>query len=507
MRWDPTDEILRGLEDEWSPRIISAALVEGAQGNRVLWDDVARKIAGFDVQAQLGAKAWAYTQRIAFATQAVGSLGLPAGLTTEIADAFGKLVLSPPKDPAALAAQLTKTAIGIATTAIAAVPIIGPIAAAIGSLATFLVGLSEQSPETVQEVFPPQRIYQADEEKLAMNAIVLPALSQSNWTDLFLPALGSLKVSQRQDVLGAWLLESDASSGFGFVPGSQCVSHQIQVGFNKKSDRIGGSSASARDVGDFFPGCAQLITAVSSQVQTPTAALYSVRANRILAAWREYLEAVTAFGRDLYDGRGIKGTGLEALTEDQRHQIVSAMMSPFFVSRIGGKILRGVMVNWTPTSQVESIVDAFVQPWCETVEQRQDYYLNTIVCAYVDPSSPGLATMRRQNRLGRNRALLLKSPARYKVDLDDVIDDDYRRALFMATAGSTLVAPSGPGGASVVGLDDSEPPPAPPPSNPSGGPPFQGAPSSGADWVLPVLGILGVGGLIKARASRRRIAR
>ena len=230
---------------------------------------------------------------------------------------------------------------------------------------------------------------------------------------------------------------------------------------------------SHRDVGDFYPGPAQLLTAVSDQVQAPSAALWSVRPNVILNEWREHFRRVMSAASDWWKGGERLPEGLRGLSTDRRRAVIQALVAPYFVYESeSGELLRGVFTsNWEPGREVpmRSIVDALVGPWCGAVAQRQSHYLGTTVVAYADPGSPAFEGTYLRNRLADMRRLLLESPARKSVILDDVIDPEYRKALFDSTVGSTFA--SKPVDQSPISIDrSSDTPDEPVP--PSGGVPF-----------------------------------
>ena len=126
------DDMWLTVDDSWTSRVISPALLDAARGDRSLWADMGPRIAGFDSNALVGARAWAAAERTAMFHQGTGELGLPADTLTSVAAALGPLVMQPPDDLDELFDRLARTMVGIAVNALSAIPVVGSIAAAIG---------------------------------------------------------------------------------------------------------------------------------------------------------------------------------------------------------------------------------------------------------------------------------------------------------------------------------------------------------------------------------------
>lgn len=508
MLLEADDEIWVGADDYWVSRVISPALLDAARGDRSLWADMGPRIAGFDSNALVGARAWAAAERVAMLHQGTGELGLPAEAVASVAKALGPLVLRPPESIDVLIEALKTTAIAIAVEAIAAIPVVGPIARAIGSMAMMLRGLASKPQEHAKDYLPPPHAYSRNAEEYVMNTQLLPTLTTSDWTGLFLPRVGNHP--QLVELESGWMLgATDSGAGLGFIPGTQQINSATQAFWHKKSSRAGGSQATHQDIGDFYPGPAQLMTAIDQQVQRPGPELWSVSPAKIRRAWRDHLDATMSFAYDLYFGRGIKGTGLDKLNEEQRRLIVQQLVAPLHVSMVGGELRRGMLAAnaWTPKRPPDDIGEAFVDPWCDRLEKRQSFYLETIAVAYADPGSAAFEhSPKLRDKLEHMRALLLESPARHHVDQRDVIDPDYRAALFDSTVGDQLKAPTGKPKVPPRLQDDAPEPE--PPKPPQGGAPFDptiaGSSGSGGGGGL-VLG-LGTIGLVWAlrRLKRRR---
>ena len=480
MRLSTNDEIWANVSDSWTSRVISPALLDAARGDRSLWSDMGPKISGFDSNALVGARAWAAAERVAMFHMGSGSLGIPANLVSQVSRSLGPLALQPPESVDALVEALANTAIGITVEALASIPVVGPIARAIGSMALMLRELARRPHDEIKDYLPPPQSYQRDAEELVMNTQLLPALSTSDWSRLFMPRIGNNP--RVREIESGWLFDSFGSgAGLGYIPGTQQISSATQAFWHRKSSRAGGSQAVHQDVGDFYPGPAQLMTAIDQQVQRPGPALWFVVPSDIRDAWREHRDATMSFAAELHFGRGLGGTGLDRLNEEQRRLVVQQPVAPLHLSMLDGKPRRGILAanSWTPKRPPDDIVEAFVEPWCERMEKRQEQSLGTIAVAYADPGSAAFQrNPRLRDKLQQMRALLLESPARHDVDLRDVVDRSYARDLFAATTGGQFKAPS-------TSSDQGSQPTVPiqmelvpsaidPPSGPTGGAPFEG---------------------------------
>ncbi|MCX4244197.1 hypothetical protein [Paraliomyxa miuraensis] len=513
MRLDGDDEIWTGVDDYWVSRVISPALLDAARGDRSLWADMGQKISGFDSNALVGARAWAAAQRSAMLFQGTGSLGLPADTLTSVVDALGPLVLQPPDDLDELFDRLTRTAVGIVVDALAAIPVVGAIARAIGQMGLMLWDLSKRPQEQARDYLPPPQVYDRKDEEYVMNTQLLPALSTRDWTGLFLPRVGN--DLQLMEIDNGWLMRSrDGGRGLGFIPGTQQINSITQAFWHKKSSRPGGSLATHQDVGDFYPGPAQLMTALDQHVQRPGPAMWSVVPSEVRSIWRDHVDAVKGFAYEAYFGRGIKGTGLDRLNEEHRRLIVQQLVAPLHVVELDGELRRGILAanSWTPKNPPDDIIEAFVDPWCDRLERRQEQYLETIAVAYADPKSAAfVSNAKLREKLQQMRALLLEHPARHQVDQRDVIDPEYRAALFDATVGDQLAAPTEPSKSAEkppsLGGTDAEPEP---PAPPQGGAPFhvvvaETTPTGEGGGGLAVgLGVLGLLWGLHSVSRRRR---
>lgn len=512
MRLDEDDDLWVGVDDYWFSRVISPSLLDAARGDRSLWADMAPRISKFDANAMVGARAWAAAERTSMLFQGTGSLGLPANTLVEVASALGPLIMDPPQDLGALYVSLARTGVGIAVDILGAIPIVGIIAQAIGGIGLFIWDVARMRQETAREYLPPPEVYDRNAEEYVMNTQLLPALSTNDWTGLFLPRMGNSR--KILEVESGWLLDSiDGGQGLGFIPGTQQISSATQALWHKKSSRARGSFAVHQDIGDFYPGPAQLMTAIDQQVQRPGAEMWAVAPSLVRQAWKEHVLATMLLAYELFFGREIKGTGLDRLNEEHRRLIVRQLVAPLHVSYVNGEPRRGILGanSWSPKNAPDDIVEAFVEPWCERLAQRQDHYLGTTAVAYADPKSAAFAhDTKLRDKLFEMRKRLLRSPARYKVDPRDVIDRSYKTELFKSTVGSQLKPPDAGMWNEPAKIDGPDVEPEPP-LPPKGGVPLSlrpksvpQSPQSGGDELALAVGLFGLAWAVRRGLKRRR---
>lgn len=505
----------------WEPRVFSSAMLKAGRTNPSAWAELPAAIAGFDVNAMLGAEQWAQSEQIALFRMGTGSLGLPQSFVPLIENAIVPLALGAPKNVGALASQLTATTIGAVTNALSVSAVVGPIAGAIGAIVALLKQLNDYEPPKRKEILPPAQEFESDLERDTMNVQILPALTTADWTGLFRPRQNNNpKVIELDD--GGYLLTSHGSgSGAGMIPGARGIVDTVRTYWVETATW---PVLAHQDTGDFYPGPAQLLTAVAEQVMKPGALMYTVNPHQVLSAWQDHVGGVLEFAEDLWNGKGLEGTGLSMVTTEQRRMAVKQLVAPYFVGQIGEELYRGKLHanDWSPGKQgMKSILDAFIEPWCKKLAKRQEYFLGTTVCALVDPDSGSFRHDALEEQMVEMRKLLLKSPERWNVPQSDVIDAAYASDLWKKTSGGTLVAP---GYGQQTGMSAGVPmifvpPPSPdavpephgaPPAEPSSGaPPFQnpGEGPRNTALGLVVLGLVGAGALAGGVAVARRLQR
>lgn len=463
----------------WESRLVTDELLEAASQDPQLWPDAAKRIAHFDVNLRNGGLAWQESAQLAI-KQIGGASGIPAELAGTLAADVVNLFTGTPGSIKELSTGLAHAGIGLVTTALSAIPIVGPIAGAIGALSSFLINLATYEPPVAAEVLPPLQDYKDEVDEAVVNTQVLPTLGTLDWTGLFLPRYeGEWGAHAREH---GWAMRPrSGGSGVGMVPGTQRMSGILQTYFVAKSrmeqEAWGTNLADARDQGSFYPGATQILTAVLEQVAKAQTQLYNVDTHEIEKRWRDYILGAIAWASDAWKGNkaALAGTKLSELSELQRRTVIGAMMSRLTVSTVGdcdgGACIGGVgTYTWEPSNQGTNVFDAFIKPWCDRIRQRQEHYLGTIIgTAYTDPSQAAFAgDQQLALKLTINRGLLLKSQYRSEVRVNNMIDRDYADEIFASTVGQRFTSRLPVEGATL----DPDAPPDAPPEPPGGGVPF-----------------------------------
>ena len=460
----------------WESRLITDELIRAAAEDPALWQGQADKIANFDVNLRNGALAWQEGAQLML-KEVANTSGVPANLANSIMAGVTELYRGRPTSVKELGINLANAGIGIVTNALAAVPIVGQVAGAIGALASMLISLAQDSPQQAAEFLPPLQDYSDEVDEWVVNNQVLPASGTLDWTGLFLPRYkGTWRAYPREH---GWAMRASAGGGgVGFMPGTERINGIIQTYFVYKSVRKGFQLSQARDQGSFYPGAAQMLTALIEQSERPQTQLYNVDTHRIEKEWREHMEGAVDLAKAIWNrNKAVLSEGkMGELTEEQARSIVQAMMSPLSVGA-GDQIGGAGTYSWKPWQQGRDVFNTFIKPWCELVRQRQMHHVGTIVgTAYTSEDQAAFqGDQQLLLKLRINRGLLLDSPWKRKVVLADMIDPAYKQQMFDATIGSTFTAqlppPSQP-------LDPNVPPDSAP-QPPGGGPPFGGVTQEG----------------------------
>lgn len=488
MKVDAASEIFRGVNLQWKPHVFSPAMIGAATSDSALWaQQTGDQFGAFPIAAQVQSEAWAAMQRISLYRQSVGSVGVPEAVVQsgELAASMLNMVISPPEDIEALMLELADVSIGVITNVLSVYPIVGAIAGVIGSVVKAVIFVRTMDQGGVQQFFQPLTDYNVGAEEVVMSS-TLPLLGTSDWTSLFLPRVGGgVHIEGREGVCPSWVMMSDERVGAtGFVPGGRGIMGPIQAMFRhmvnpKQGDWCNNKEIHYRDVGDFYPSAAQLLIGVSGQVQKPGTALWSIRPDVIMQEWQDHFDEVIKQATKWWEGTDLSGSSLESASTDNRHRVIQALLAPYFGTKLDGQEwTRGLFSStWRPGRErdMENLVDKMVRPWCEAVARRQRYFLGTTAVAYGDSAGGGFKDPELRAEMDDMRRLLLDSPARRDVVLEDVVDRDYREELFRRTIGNTLATPTHPrrDGAAPARLEGVDMGPEDPPVPPTGGTPLE----------------------------------
>lgn len=492
----------------WESRLITDEVIKAAHGDPSLWHFQSDAIANYDVNLRNGAIAWQESAQVALAW--VGPVsGFPSAIVPTIVDNVGNIVLdfggaTGRIDPKMVAIRVAQVGVGVAMAATAAIPIVGAIVNAIGAVAQFLLTLATQSRETAAVILPSQEAYSEETDEWVVNRQLLPACATYDWTGLLLPRFrGEWKAYGRAEK-GIVARGVVGGGGLGFMPGTQRISSMIQVFWIRRGHHAEVSpelSVQHNDVGSFYPGAAQLMTALHEQCAKVQTQLYNIDTPRIISAWEEYVGAAFELAAGIYNREkwAVAGTPLADQTHAQNRVFAQHIVAPLMVG-IGDQIDL-LTTYWTPNMGVpDATILRFIRRWCQQVQRRQWNNLGRIVgAAYTMPEQAAFRDPQMRNKLNMMRQVLLEHRARYDVQLADVIDPEYRAALFDRTVGETLVAPSGPGSRDAT--IDPDTPKDPPPPGVGGGVPFGGGGTGiGVGWPLLLAG--GALGLWVAKRKR-----
>ncbi len=183
------------------------------------------------------------------------------------------------------------------------------------------------------------------------------------------------------------------------------------------------------EIGDsLFPSARGIATWAWKQLTSkdPLASIFTVHADAVSGRWEAYIHDLHQF---------IAETG--ALNVDQKSQV----MKKFNAGPTGERIF-----GWgTSIEPRENEWDAY-QPArvCDTLRARQFKACDTLLIAYVDDTFGAFKDDALRARFRQRRKDLLEHPAICDVELDSVIDADYRDALISAGAGALKCASIAP---------------------------------------------------------------
>jgi hypothetical protein len=398
---------------------------------------------------------------------------------------------------------MAQVGVGIAMGVLAPIPIVGQIAVAIGAVAQVLMSLFSQPREVVVEILPPLQDYKDEVDQWVVNNQVLPATTTLDWTGLLKPRFQGPWAVHGREGANAAMHGAVGSAGLGFMPGTQRMTSIIQTYWadrgrlNVVSPEL---SSRATDVGSFYPGASQIMTALQEQCAKPQPQMYNVDTIAIEDAWDTYIRYAFELAEGIYKREkwAVQGTPLANQTREQNQRTAQAMMSRLLVG-VGKQIGAIGAWTWRPEDPRDnSVFEVFIKPWCRKVRKRQENNLGRIPgAAYTSEEQGAFRDHELLVKLRTMRAILLQHPARNEVVLEDVIDPEFRSALFDATVGQRLAA--GPPVAVKGGRIDPATPKDPPPPGVGGGVPF-GRPDSGRIGWLVLLAAAGIG----AYAARRK---
>lgn len=386
-------------------------------------------------------------------------------------------------------------AFDLALNAISAIPIVGNIAGAIVGVAKNLFRILRAQKDE-QPMLVPWREYSDETDTDLVNKIIVDALMPGvDWTPLFAPSLDtgrgwSLERTKKGGRTRAWGIfsasgEPMTAPGLGVMPGTQRGTDVVQL--NRWLPGTTGTDHLIRqDTGDFFPAVAQSGTALWQAVNREGSPdMYKVQAGALLDAWETYFGSFFDDAARIYKASGaaerdrvwylsvaassllfLKNKGAAGLIDFTRMDpTAGAPRVDFDFERMEYRSAAGVK------KPAVTIFEAVIEPACKTLVNRQILgLLRSNVCAFVrDREIDGMPPYAAFSdpRFGRPlratlekaRALFLKHPARWEVDLDDAAEIDPIFAAQILESRGGRKEPSAPPRFEAEPLERGEPPP------------------------------------------------
>ena len=178
-----------------------------------------------------------------------------------------------------------------------------------------------------------------------------------------------------------------------------------------------------RDLGPtLLPSSAVLASTTWAKIaaKEPGPSLYCIAAGRARDRWMSYIGALRTF---LFT------------TDEISSQARSAIVKMY---------ARKEWFGWSSVNEIDhgSVEDYRPVKALDALAERQMEGLDTLLCAYVSQAAPALRfDPELRDKLEENRGKLLSHPARCRVDLDSVVDVDFREALRETRQGAMTCAP------------------------------------------------------------------
>lgn len=348
------------------------------------------------------------------------------------------------------------TGIDIAFQAIGAVPIVGWLARTAARLVFAIIDAA-----LAKTPYPPQRLAaynKADNDQFAndiLNVIGSSADVFPNWSPIFRPpAVGPWERLEAHygyvfQVRGADAGDVRELDGFGLLPNRAWGLLQLNVNWESiataqaSGGGFGGLDIMIRDIQDmtnleiaqYIRHSAYDVTAVRQTgiraavaawqaIKTKTAAVFNVDTRGIVQEWVDYVAGALEI-TDRYIGSTAKSTRIEQAELDRTTAFAAQTL----------------LYDWDITSHAATEgaftpsgrrADMLVAATIEALRNRQEKALRTRAIAYCSERQTAFDDPQLAAILRENRKLLLKHPDVQNVELEDVIDADYRSEVYRA---------------------------------------------------------------------------
>ena len=165
--------------------------------------------------------------------------------------------------------------------------------------------------------------------------------------------------------------------------------------------------------------------------------MYAVDTRACLAAWEDYFRGLTDKQANVWT-REKGARWWQCDTRNAPHELVGSLLTLVTYGQVGGqKLIGGIGAGmdwkqgvWRLPPFGGSVLEGIVRPALNSLYERPQYGVRTLLCAYVDENAAGFVD---NDELGDNlqasRQRLLDHPDRFAVRMRDVTDDANREAL------------------------------------------------------------------------------
>lgn len=385
-------------------------------------------IGSFDVTGMNAGAAWGEASQMMLSRVGRG-LGFPADKVSMVLENILDVAMDPPHDAADMSRLIYEMGTSLAVASTAWIPVIGGIVELGVTIADLFVNVSQLDQEAAREVFPPFQEYSEEIDSYVVNAQVLPAMQTADWTPLFAPRFNPRSpwrlIQREHEGPGPAYAFSPqgVGHGVGLMPGTMQITGLINV-YVDRDDRLshGWELGNSTDVGNFYPSSQEILWAAWGELQTPGPLLYTVDTGALLSQWEDYVTGAFDFGYWAWE----QGKSLD---------VVRWALAPYIVMTVGGRKIRGWgffnpdVVDPVARGRV-NIFNQWIAPALRKLHSRQWFYLGRLGgAAYSDPNGGAFNDRRMRRRLQDMRRKLLVHPARFGVDLKNVVDPEFVQAL------------------------------------------------------------------------------
>ncbi len=476
----PSNDIPRpiNLSGDWETPLPPAQAILGA-----MTDPVGAYLLSTNSPEGLGALLLEDSVDLLKTVMAVGATQV--GVPSQLLPAFeGVVTAAIDRDWSALATSAAGSGLDIAMNALGAIPILGWLAKGALVVVRGMIQVSKDKRA------PPEMVPLAVYDRAVNNWYASRALHvigdagayDRDWTPLFdVPGTGPW-VGLRGDPHGYLFhlqgyddqaqRETTESLGAGkaMVPGAGLGLVQVNVNFPESIDMNRAeipyaayfAATRAYDKTETLPSYLRVGVAAWQTMQARTPAMFQVNVGGLVQRWRAYVEGgldvADAFRNSSAKNRDVRGrkrnAGYLAHTMFYDVDLLQQYGSPLWLPE--GEPARDMRNPlWGQYGYEDRIqlpisrrLDQIAAEKLISLYKRQNAALDTLMVAYCSEKQPAFQAESLQRKLQARRRELLRHPAVADVNLDDVLDKDYRSLLYTAkfSPGFGFTAAPGTGG-------------------------------------------------------------